>query len=325
MKLNTKIVISLYTLLTLTEINGFSQLSWPSESWESAENITPVMDPNGLSDISGLHWNPVFNRLYVVNGGNGLRVLQLNEKSTTFTQIANKSGLKSAEGITQADYKLNEFYIIDENSYRIRKYTHSSDFSSIVNTYSWNLLIPPSPMKNTGNIGPEGIAFVPDNFLSSIGFISQVTGRAYKSTKGAGGLLFIAHQSGGFIWVFDINPNVTNDFLFVGKYKTNSDESCGLEFDRSTGLLYILHNVKENTLEVTDLSSTVIGGGRTFRTLKEYKIPNPPGSNNIEGFAITPKLSKTTKVSVWLCRDIENGGKLSLRQDCVRWFYPFTE
>lgn len=325
MKMDTKKVIYLYLFLSLTEVNGLAQLSWPSESWESAENITAVMDPYGLSDISGLHWNPVLMRLYVVNGGDDLRVLQLNEKSNKFTLIADKSGLKSGEGITQADYKLNEFYIIDENSYKIRKYTHNSDFSSITNTFSWNLLIPPSPMKNTGNLGPEGIAFVPDTFLSSKGFISQATGKAYKSSKGAGGLFFVAHQSNGFIWVFDINPKVTNDFLFVGKYKTSRDESCGLEFDRSTGLLYILHNEKENTLEVTDLSSTVNGGGRKFRTLKEYKIPNPPGSNNIEGFAITPKSSKTSKVSAWLCRDIENGGKLSLRQDCVRWFYPFTE
>jgi hypothetical protein len=325
MKLQNKKVAYLFLFLTLTVVNGFSQLSWPSESWESAENLTAIMDPDGLSDISGLHWNPALLRLYVVNGGNELRVLQLNEKSNTFTQIANKSGLKSGEGITQADYKLNEFYIIDENSYRIRKYSHNPDFSSITNTFNWNLLIPPSPMKNTGNLGPEGIAFVPDAFLSSKGFISQATGKVYKSVKGAGGLFFIAHQSEGFVWVYDINPNVTNDFLFVGKYKTSSDESCGLEFDRSTGLLYILHNAKENYLEVTDLSTTVSGEGRKFKSLREYKITNPPGNNNIEGFAISPKLTEKTKVSVWLCRDVEKNAKHSTRKDCVRWFYPFTE
>jgi ferredoxin-NADP reductase len=90
-------------------------------------------------------------------------------------------------------------------------------------------------------------------------------------------------------------------------------------------LLYILHIAKENTLEVTDLSSTATGGGRKFKTLREYSISNPSGNENIEGFAISPRLSKTTKVSVWLCRDVENGGKLSFRQDCVRWFYPFIE
>ena len=42
------------------------------------------------------------------------------------------------------------------------------------------------------------------------------------------GLVFIAHQNGGYLWVFDVNPNVTDDFAFVGKYKTNRNESCDL-------------------------------------------------------------------------------------------------
>ncbi|MEI2422326.1 hypothetical protein V6O07_18745, partial [Arthrospira platensis SPKY2] len=98
--------------------------------------------------------------------------------------------------------------------------------------------------------GPEGISFVPDNWLQTSGFVSSQTGQPYTSTKGMGGLMFIAHQDGGFVWVFDINPNQTNDFLYVGKYKTSRTESCGLSFDSSTGMLYILHNVGDNFLEV---------------------------------------------------------------------------
>jgi hypothetical protein len=300
-----------------------AQSNWPSEPWLEAENITATMDANGLTELSGLHWNPNKNRLYVSHGNGRLRVLQLNTTNNTFTQIANKSGLTGPEGITQVNYSTNEFYTIDENNYKIRRYTHTDNFSTITLANSWNLLIAPSPMTNTGNTGPEGITFIPDSFLSSIGFISQVTGNLYTSTKGMGGLIFVAHQDKGYIWVFDVNPNTNDDFAYVGKYKTNQTESCDLAFDRSTGMLYILHNTNGNRLEVTDLSTTTFTGGlRKFVVKKEYKLSNPAGNINIEGFAITPKCSGNVKA--WLCRDVESTENASYKKDCIRTFNPFN-
>ena len=180
-------------------------------------------------------------------------------------------------------------------------------------------------MTNTGNVGPEGIAFVPDSFLNAAGFISQATGNAYSSIKGMGGLIFIAHQNQGYIWVFDVNLNVSNDFAFVGKYKTNRSESCDLTFDRSTGLLYILHNVGSNYLEVTNLASiSQPSNERKFITNYEYLLSNPSGNVNIEGFAITSKCNDSVNVSAWLARDVELNESSSYLEDCVRWFNPFT-
>jgi hypothetical protein len=179
-------------------------------------------------------------------------------------------------------------------------------------------------MQNTGNTGPEGITFVPDSFLRAIGFISQETGLVYTSVKGMGGLIFIAHQDEGYVWVFDLNPNTSNDFAYVGKYKTNRSESCDLEFDHSTGLLYILHNIGINYLEVTDLSSTVTAGGRQFTLKKEYTISNPDGNTNIEGFALTPKCTDSLNVSAWLCRDVSGSDNILYQKDCLRWFQPFS-
>jgi hypothetical protein len=182
-------------------------------------------------------------------------------------------------------------------------------------------------MTDTGNTGPEGIAFIPDSFLTTIGFISQQTGQPYTSVKGLGGLFFIANQDGGYIWVFDLNPNANDDFAYVGKYKTDGTESCDLSFDRTTGLLYILHNIAgDNKLEVTDLSTAVVSGNeRKFVITNEYFIPDTGDSNtNIEGFAITPKCPETSTVSAWLCRDVSNGDDVAIRQDALRWFSPFT-
>lgn len=301
-----------------------AQSAWPSESWSTATPLTSVMNSTGLLELSGLHWNPESNRLYVVHGDGRLRVLQLNTITNTFAQIGNRIISGGPEGVTQANYSADQFYTIDENNYLIKQYSNTPGFSSVTLTASWNLLIPPSPMEDTGNTGPEGIVFIPDANLINAGFTSSVTGQPYTSVKGAGGLFFIAHQDGGYIWVFDINPNVSNDFAYVGKYKTNRNESCDLAFDRSTGLLYILHNTGSNYIEVTDLSLAPVSETQ-FNTVSEYFIANPPDDNvNIEGFAIMPKCDFAITGSAFLCRDVENDEATAIGQDAIRWFNPYT-
>jgi hypothetical protein len=312
-------------LLLLFPLQLFAQ-AWPGSSWTSATNLTAAMDADGITDLSGLHFNPVNNRLYGVQGDGRLRVLLWNTTTNSFTQIANKAISGGPEGITQANLNANEFYTIDENNYEIRRYSHTNNFGTVTLLRSWNLLDSPSPMEDTGNTGPEGIVFVPDSALSNIGFISSETNQPYTSVKGAGGLFFIAHQDGGYVWVFDVNPNMDDDFAYVGKYRTNRNESCDLAFDRSTGLLYILHNPTTiNRLEVTDLSTTIVEGERKFNITREYTITNPGDGNvNIEGFALTPKCPETGTKAAWLCRDVESNEDESILTDALRWFNPFT-
>jgi hypothetical protein len=307
---------------------GFAQSAWPSISWGNATNLSSIIDSNGVNELSGLHWNPVKNQLFAVGDYGNLIVLLEVTGTNTFSFVANKTIAGGPEGITQANFNDNEFYVIDENNYQIDKYTYTANFSTVDLIKHWDLLLPPSTMNNTGNTGTEGIVFIPDSNLSTIGFVSQQTGNLYTSTKGAGGLFFIANQNGGYIWVFDINPNVNDDFAFVGKYKTNATESCDLSFDRSNNILYILHNVSgNNSLETTTLSTTITSGTqRKFVTLNQYTIPTPVGNNdNIEGFAMTPKClqSENGNVKVWLCRDVASSESTSLLQDAIREFSPF--
>ncbi len=301
-----------------------AQSPWPSESWATATPLTSVMNASGLTELSGLHWNPQTNRLYVVHGDGRLRVLQLDTTTHTFVQIGNKTISGGPEGITQTDFSADQFYTIDENNYEIRQYAHTANFASVTQTRQWNLLQSPSPMQNTGNTGPEGIAFVPDAHLSQIGFTSSVTHMPYTSVKGAGGLFFVAHQDGGFIWVFDVNPEVSNDFAYVGKYQTARSESCDLSFDRSTGLLYILHNTGANFVEVTDMTLAPVSVTR-FNTVAEYFTANPTDGNiNLEGFAVMPKCGAGITASAFVCRDVEPDESLVRRQDAIRWFEPYV-
>ena len=314
----------IYVILFSTQL--VSSQIWPASSWSTATNLTNVMDVNGITDLSGLHFNPTNNRLYSVQGDGHLRVLLLNVTNNTFSQIANKTIVGGPEGITQANLYANEFYTIDENNYEIRRYTHTANFSTVTEFKHWNLLASPSPMQDTGNTGPEGIVFIPDSFLIANGFVSQQTGQLYSSVKGLGGLFFVAHQDEGYVWVFDVNPNSNNDFAYVGKYQTNHTESCDLAFDRSTGLLYILHNIiGNNRLEVTNLSTSLNGSSRKFIPLNDYQITNPTGNNdNVEGFALTPKCPATGLTSSWLCRDVESNENQSIQEDALRWFPTFV-
>ncbi len=297
-----------------------SKSAWPSTSWSNAVNISSVL-PSTAVELSGMHWNNQTDRLYMLDDVGTVYFLQLNRANNQFMFLGSADNLGRPEGITQVNNVSNEFYTIDENSYEIRKYSHNTDFNAITKLKSWYLLQPATPMYETGNSGPEGIAFVPDSYLQKIGFLSSATEKIYTSVKGMGGLIFLAHQDGGYVWAFDVNPNVNNDLAFVGKYKTNQNESCDLAFDDSTGLLYILHNTGDNSLEVTDLRTSIINNEYKLNTISEYNIPKPEsGSNNMEGFALSPKFPANQTLGVWLCRDVK---KIADVADAVRWFNPY--
>ncbi|OGC33533.1 hypothetical protein A2311_02270 [candidate division WOR-1 bacterium RIFOXYB2_FULL_48_7] len=95
--------------------------------------------------------------------------------------------------------------------------------------------------------------------------------------------MFVCHQNGGRVYVFDLSPT-SSTVTFVGAYKTRRDESADLEFDRSNGHLYIWHNTGDNYLEVTTLSSYV-NGERYLTPIAEFLSPK---GGNLEGIGILP-------------------------------------
>jgi len=131
------------------------------------------------------------------------------------------------------------------------------------------------------------------------------------SSNGMGGLMFVGHQSGGYVHVFDLS-RVNNTFVYVGRYKTGETETAGLEFDRSTGKLYLWHNIGSNFLEVTELGSYVDGTERRLRPLIEYTGPR---TGNLEGFALAP----TPETNNWcFMTDDDNSNG-----EAILWFRQF--
>ncbi len=271
------IVLILFLSSTLTFADD-----WPGEAYADSTDLT-LLDSDFAKDLSGAYWNPSTRRLWVCDNSQD-KFWVIKEKSGGGFEIEKEfSGTGDIEGIVQATGADDVVFLMDENTPSVRSYTLSGSGSGMTATAStvWDLSadIP----AESGGSGAEGVCFVPNASLADSGF-RDGSGDLFSSASGPyGGLFFIAHQSGGYVYAVDLLTGGSH--AFVGKYKTSRNESSGLEFDASTGCMYISHNTGGNYLELTDLTSTEVGGERKFMTLREFDAPN---SSNLEGFAITP-------------------------------------
>lgn len=262
--------------------------TWPGEPWDAAENLT-ALDEAFKNNMSGAAWNPETRMFWVCCNGGPSAFWALEEDGDGSFRIATgKKGEKARflikgggdfEGICQADYGEEVVYVMVEGVDQIREYDVSTFGNDKLNR-QWKI---GEHVPTAGGAGSEGITFVPNTWLKREGFVDG-SGKPYLSTNGMEGIMLVAHQNGGGIFAFDLDRK-KGKFHFVGEYMTSKGESSGLEFDRSTGLLYIWHNTGPNYLEITDLSSTASGTKRRLNSLAEYTGPK---GGNLEGFAATP-------------------------------------
>ncbi len=270
---------------------GSCAFAWPAEAFASAENLTYI-DSTGFGvNLSGAAWNPVSRKLWLVrNGGpGGSKLWVLRENGSGGFEVDYKNGLRGEwsnfndlEAIALADFNNPDVvYLLIEGEERIKRYNISTYGTAILER-NWNTS-PHLPLN--GGSGAEALAFIPDSFLTAQGFVDPA-GNPRTSQNGMGGLMFVGHQNGGRIYVFDLNPN-NDSFTYVGAYRTNYSETADLAFDRSTGYLYVFHGANHNHTEVVSLASTVNGSERKLVTLVDYNRPTGSATNsNMEGIAV---------------------------------------
>ena len=279
-----------------------SACPWPAEAAADGTNLTeiagdlqcyfgyPLQENDFSGNLSGASWNPVSRTLWLVKNGPGT-LFAVVEDGDGF-RFAEQNGVEAnweipgigdVEGVTQVSFdEAHIVYVIDEGGGKIRRYD-TSNFSDVKQTHVWG------PLPGIGREGGEGLAFVPDMFLAAQGFV-DANGVLYTSKKGMGGLMFVGHQSDGDLHVYDVNPDESNDYVYVGRYKTGGYESAGLEFDRSAGVLHIWHDSDIDELEIVSLSSSEAGGKRVMSTITTYSGPDLTleMSSTLEGFALVP-------------------------------------
>lgn len=269
--------------------------AWPAEPIIAAQNLTgiegPIWDNDFYENLSGAVWDPVAETLWVCRNASPSKVWALVDDGAGGMMVAMRDGKRGewsdfgdAEGITVGDYgEPDTVYIMAEGIEHIREYDMST-YGNAVLKNDWDIQ---AATATSGGSGSEGITFVPDEFLAAQGFV-DASGAPYVSTLGMGGLMFVGHQNGGHIYVFDLD-RATGAQVFVGKYATGATETAGLEFDRSTGLLFIWHGGSFNTLEVARLGSNPADPTHRLNTVRIYESPGsiPLITDNHEGIALT--------------------------------------
>ena len=129
----------------------------------------------------------------------------------------------------------NTVYILNENDGTIYELFLGAGAPAYGNRWTCELRVTEGnmPAESAAGDGVEGLAFVPDSFLASSGFVDG-NGNPYTASAGGfGGVFMIGHQIGGFVYVFDLTKGVDDQIAFVGKYQTGYSEIAGLEFDRA--------------------------------------------------------------------------------------------
>lgn len=298
------LVAGVLTLLFPTA--AMAVTAWPGESWSASTNLTSLNPTGWVSNLSGAYWNPATRRLWVCTN-KPAKFWSLRENGSGGFLIEREyTGTGDLEGITQISTVADRVLLVDEQARTIRSY-RVSDGAALT---TWFL----STIPDWGNSGPEGLAFVPDTWLTRNAFVDGSGAPYPQSVQGAsgfGGIVFVAVQTSGWVYAFDLRTDGT--YTFVGRYLTSRNESCEMTFDDTVGKMYILHNIDGNLLQTTDLTSTASGSDRRFNTSAEFQVPS---GSNIEGFGLTPALTATNAVGDNWCffTDDDNAN------GALRWF-----
>lgn len=284
-----------------------ADVPWPAQTWSAGQDITT--GPAQHMDLSGACYNATLGYVLALRQDNLVWRYDYNPGAQTWTAgppiTLPISG--DFEGLTQFDESDDpvdgaRILLLHEGSggghndsfvYLIRRL-----FTVPAVARTWRVGCAsgcPMPGEVNNADGPEGIAFVPNAWLAARGFVDgqgQPRLGTPREAGGLGGLVFIGHQAGGFVYVFDLRTTADHALTFVGAFDTGSslNEIAALEFDATNGLLYLFHGAGINRLEVTDLSSMPGGGGadRVFNTLA-LTAPADAGSGlNLEGLAVIP-------------------------------------
>lgn len=258
---------------------------WPAAAPSGALDRTSTA-PGLDQDLSGIAWNPAARELWLARNAGPSEVWRLVPDgaggwaldSDAYGLPSIWSDLGDLEGIAVPDpSQPRAVVVLDEGTDRLLRYDlTTSGFAGLLGAWDLSPYLPDAPP-----LGPEAVTFVPDAALAAWGFVDDA-GAPALSARGMGALAFVGHQNGGQIYVFDLDP-AGDALALVATLDTARDETSGLEFDASSGRLYVWHGGAWNDLEVARLSSTA---GPTRRALDVEAVFDQPDDGNLEGMAL---------------------------------------
>ena len=195
----------------------------------------------------------------------------------------------------------------------ILRFDLSGSTTSLNATNDWNLTTDLPPLGS--NLGPEGVTWVPDTFLTGHNFVDESKGGAYSpSTYGnhGGGIFFAGIENDGFIYGYALDQSGSG-FTRVATIDSGFPGVMEVQFDRELKNFWA---VCDDTCQGRSAILQIDDTGH-FAIDKRYERPGGMPNFNNEGFAMASEAECVNglKPAFW-SDDTEDGGH-ALRQGTV--------
>jgi hypothetical protein len=157
------------------------------------------------------------------------------------------------------------------------------------------------PQLNTGdkddaNLGFEGVAYVPDSWLTANGWADPLTHAAYSPAsypKHGAGLYFAGLEFDGTLRVYGLNSDGT--LIAFGSVATGEASVMDVAYDAGTQRVIA---TCDNTCGETHTLLKVNSGGAIVPDVT-YTNPAVMPTDNLEGFALAPTCAGGFREAVW--------------------------
>jgi Lamin Tail Domain/Bacterial Ig-like domain len=289
---------------------------------------------NGSSGLSGANPGDSGELFKLVKGSGGTWGPATGWEKGVPVRYLNGQGEPDSEGVTavhgnvfvaserdNANDAVSKISVQEFNPNDITARAGDADGDLIAN-HEWDLgpVLGPGGTANTGlnpndpgdaNLGIEGVAFVPDSYLTGAGFVDQSTGQAYDPADYPshvdGGVFFVAMEKTGKLYGFVFNSD--NTFSLVATVNTGFPTIMDVLWDPAQKALWATcDNTCQGRSSIIKLDTASGPNQGTFQPVTVNERPTGATTNlNNEGFTEQPasECANGTK-SVWWSDDTDD-------------------
>jgi len=312
---------------------------WPGKN----DVVTVDVENTFTSNLSGLFYEPAQGSTPAVLWGalNGpSKIYRLLNNGTNWVpdtangwavgktlKYANSFGSPDTEGVTKAANGSTTLYVASERDNEnngvsklvVLAYDGTDPADTINALRDWNLT---SDLPVMGaNLGLEAIAWVPDSYLVSKGFIDESKNLPYDPASypnHAGGIFFVGIEGNGIIYGYALD-HVGGGYTRVATFASGNPGIMDLNFDRDVGYLWAICDDtcqgRSNVLDIdTRPGSPTLG---KFYIRRGFERPSTMPNTNNEGFAIAPESTCVAGFKSVFYSDDSNANLHAIRRDSI--------
>lgn len=294
---------------------------------------TPAQDymwgiQNGSSGLPGANPGDPGSLYKLVKGSNGTWGPATGWDSGVPVRYLNGQGEPDSEGVTavhgdvfvaserdNTNDSVSKISVVEVDPHDITPRAGDAD-GDLIADHEWDLgpVLGPRGSADTGldannpgdaNLGIEGVAFVPDSYLTGAGFVDQSTGMAYDPSDYPNhidsGVFFVAMEKTGKLYGFVFNSD--NTFSLVATVDTGFPTIMDVLWDPSQHALWATcDNSCQGRSSLMKIDTAADANEGTFQPVTVNERPTGATQNlNNEGFTVQPasECVDGTKSAYW--------------------------